>query len=371
MKLAWNIALRFLKSSKSQTVLIILGIAIGVSVQIFIGSLIDGLQVSLVDKTIGNSSQVTIVPSDKGNYFDADDKFLEKLNKDKEITAVSKSLDSSAFLTIDDDAYPILFRGMEFASANKIYNFEEKLIEGKIPSSNKEVMLGKDLIEDLKVKIGDTLDIVTADGKKEKVKLTGMYDLKVKAINESWIISNLKTAEDMFSREGKLSSIETQVKEVFKADIIAERIEKDLDSNLKITNWKEQNEELLSGLTGQSASSYLIQVFILLAVLLGIASVLAISVVQKSRQIGILKAMGIKNSDASLIFLFQGLMLGIIGSIIGTVLGLALTFIFSNFVKNGDGTHLVPFYYFARKTSCPCGRGCKGFKLGEFDTPLT
>lgn len=344
MKLAWNIALRFLKSSKSQTVLIILGIAIGVSVQIFIGSLIDGLQVSLVDKTIGNSSQVTIVPLDKGNYFHADDKFLEKLNKDKEITAVSKSLDSSAFLTINHDAYPILFRGMEFENANKIYNFEEKLIDGEIPLSNKEVMLGKDLIEDLKLKIGDILDIVTAEGKKEKVKLTGMYDLKVKAINESWIISNLKTAEEIFSKEGKLSSIETQVKEVFKADIIADRIEKDLDSNLKITNWKEQNEELLSGLTGQSASSYLIQVFVLLAVLLGIASVLAISVVQKSRQIGILKAMGIKNSDASLIFLFQGLILGIIGSIIGTALGLGLTYIFSNFVKNADGIPLVPFY---------------------------
>ena len=109
-------------------------------------------------------------------------------------------------------------------------------------------------------------------------------------------------------------------------------------------NWKEQNEQLLSGLTGQSVSSYMIQVFVLLAVLLGIASVLAISVVQKSKQLGILKAMGIKDRTASLIFLFQGFMLGVIGSLLGIGLGIGLSYAFSVFVKNPDGTALVPFF---------------------------
>ena len=69
MKLAFDIALRFLKSSKGQTALIVLGIAIGVSVQIFIGSLITGLQKSLVDKTVGSSSQITVSPKDDGDYI--------------------------------------------------------------------------------------------------------------------------------------------------------------------------------------------------------------------------------------------------------------------------------------------------------------
>ena len=91
-----------------------------------------------------------------------------------------------------------------------------------------------------------------------------------------------------------------QIKDVFDADLIADEISLDIKgSGLGVTNWKAQNEELLSGLVGQSASSYMIQVFVLLAVLLGITSVLAISVVQKSRQLGILKAMGIKDKDAS------------------------------------------------------------------------
>ena len=344
MRLSWNIALRFLKSSKGQTILIVLGIAIGVSVQIFIGSLIDGLQVSLVDKTIGSSSHISIVPSDKENYFDRDKALSSLLNENKDLDVVSNSLDSSAFLSLDEETYPILFRGVEFENANKIYKFDEKLQDGKVPSSDGEVMLGIDLVEDLGIKIGDKLDMITPGGDLKKVELAGIYDLKIKAVNNSWAIATISSAEGIFDKEGKLSSIETQVSDVFNADVIAGEIDKDIGGELETTNWKAENEELLSGLAGQSASSYLIQVFVLLAVLLGISSVLAISVVQKSRQIGILKAMGIKNKDASLIFLFQGLILGTIGSIVGTALGLSLTYVFSNFVKNPDGTPLVPFF---------------------------
>ncbi|MGO1469381.1 MAG: ABC transporter permease [Tissierella sp.] len=292
MKLSWNIARRFLKSSKGQTILIILGIAIGVSVQIFIGSLIDGLQKSLVDNTIGSSSHITIVPSDRENFFKKDDKLIDRLEENEDLDIVSKSLDSSTFLSLDEETYPILFRGVEFEDANKIYEFDEKLVKGSLPSSNGEIILGKDLVEDLELKVGDKLDMVVPNSGIEEVELSGIYDLKVKAINNSWAVSSLKTSEEIFDKKGSLSSIETQVSDVFNADVIAKDIEKNLDDSLETTNWKIENEELLSGLSGQSASSYLIQVFVLLAVLLGIASVLAISVVQKSRQIGILKAMG-------------------------------------------------------------------------------
>lgn len=345
MKLALMIATRFLKDNKGQTLLIILGIAIGVSVQIFIGSLIDGLQVSLIDTTIGSSSHITILPNGKDNYFDDNEELFNKIKSDDSFTAVSKSLDSSGFLFYDEESYPVLVRGFEFDQANGIYKFDEKLIEGRMPSSDMEVLLGKNLVEELGLSLGDNISLATPDRKTVEIKLVGIYDFKVASLNKSWIITTLNTSEDIFDKENKISSIETQIKEVFKADVIADSLLEDVEgSKLEITNWKIQNEELLSGLAGQSASSYMIQVFVLLAVLLGITSVLAISVVQKSKQLGILKAMGIKDKTASLIFLFQGLILGIIGSIVGTLLGLGLTYIFSNFVKNSDGTPLVPFY---------------------------
>ncbi|NMA23928.1 MAG: ABC transporter permease, partial [Spirochaetales bacterium] len=202
-----------------------------------------------------------------------------------------------------------------------------------------------DLVEEIGISIGEEISITTPERNTVDLKLVGIYDFKVASLNKSWIITEINTSEQVFDKENKVSSIETQIKQVFDADIIAEELLTDIKANgLGVLNWKAQNEELLSGLTGQSASSYMIQVFVLLAVLLGITSVLAISVVQKSKQLGILKAMGIKDKDASLIFLLQGLILGVIGAILGTALGLGLTFVFSNFVKNPDGTPLVPFY---------------------------
>lgn len=345
LRLALNIAVRFLKSNKGQTTLILIGIAIGVSVQIFIGSLIDGLQKTLVDKTIGSSSHITVVPDGNDNFFEDKDYIIKKLREDDRFSSVSKSLDSSAFLFKDEESYPILLRGVKFNDANEIYKFDDKLIEGRMPKDNLEVLIGKNLVEETGIEVGDKVDIITPEGKNKEIKIVGVYDLKVASLNKSWVMTTLNSSRSIFEKDEKLSSIETQVKDVFSADTISKEFKEDFKKeNLKAINWKEQNEELLSGLAGQSASSYMIQVFVLLSVLLGISSVLAVSVVQKSKQIGILKAMGIKDKTASLIFLFQGLLLGIIGSVLGTVLGISLTYVFSNFVTNADGTPLVSFY---------------------------
>lgn len=345
LRLALNIAVRFLKSNKGQTTLILIGIAIGVSVQIFIGSLIDGLQKTLVDKTIGSSSHITVVPDGNDKFFEDKDYIIKKLREDDRFSSVSKSLDSSAFLFKDEESYPILLRGVKFNDANEIYKFDDKLIEGRMPKDNLEVLIGKNLVEETGIEVGDKVDIITPEGKNKEIKIVGVYDLKVASLNKSWVMTTLNSSRSIFEKDEELSSIETQVKDVFSADTISKEFKEDLKKeNLKAINWKEQNEELLSGLAGQSASSYMIQVFVLLSVLLGISSVLAVSVVQKSKQIGILKAMGIKDKTASLIFLFQGLLLGIIGSVLGTVLGISLTYVFSNFVTNADGTPLVSFY---------------------------
>ena len=347
MKLAFDIGIRFLKSSKGQTLLIIIGIVIGVSVQIFVGSLIDGLQVSLVDGTIGNSSHVTISTKKDGEYFTANDDFLQKLREDERLTAVSKSFSNNGFvIEEEDETTPVLLRGFEMDDANQIYAFDESLIDGELPSADNEIIVGINFVEENEIELGDTLDFIATTNETEELKVVGVFDLGVASLNESWLVSELETAQAVFGEENQLTNIETQVDDVFAADVIAEDIELEVSSlDLKTTNWKVENESLLSGLMGQSISSYMIQVFVLVAVLLGIASVLAISAVQKSTQLGILKAMGIKDKTAGQIFLFQGFVLGTVGAVIGAGLGLGLMYGFSYFVKNADGSSLVPFYF--------------------------
>lgn len=348
MKLPFKIAVRFLKSSKGQTILIATGIAIGVSVQIFIGSLIQGLQKSLIDKTIGNSSQITVKSNKEDKTIENwEDKILKIKATDSRIEKISPAADSPAFIKYSDKSAPIIIRGLNLDPKVDLYNVKSKIYSGEVPKNLYEVLIGKNLQEELSLKLGDKISLITPNGKTKESTVTGFYDLKVAAINKSWIISSLATSQNIFDFSNKVTSIEMQVssKDVFKADEIAIVLKDKLsDTNIEVENWKDQNEELLGGLNGQSVSSLMIQVFVLISVTLGIASVLAVTVVQKSKQIGILKAMGIKDRDASKIFLYQGLLLGIAGAILGIIFGITLMVVFTKFALNPDGTSIIPLY---------------------------
>ena len=347
MKLAFSIGMRFLKTSKVQTAFIVLGIVIGVAVQVFVGSLIEGLQQSLVDGTIGSSPHITIVNSQDSDPFEDDNALYESLTEDERLTAVTKSFSRNGFVSLDEDTTKAVFlRGFDLADAEDIYSFEDSLVEGDIPSANNEVLVGTNFAQDNNLYVGDAIDFLATTDSMEELTIAGIFDLGVASLNEQWVVTDLETSQTLFDETTNLTSIETQIDDVFAADTIASEIDSQVaDSNLKTSNWKETNEALLSGLSGQSISSYMIQVFVLVAVLLGIASVLAISAVQKSKQLGILKAMGIKDKTAGQIFLFQGFILGTFGALIGAGVGLGLMYTFSIFVQNTDGTPLVPFYF--------------------------
>lgn len=345
MRFPFKVAVRFLKSNKGQTALIALGIAVGVSVQIFIGSLIQGLQKSLVNKTIGNSPQITVTSTNDNKVIEYYNDVLSTVKaSDDRIINLSLSIDKPALIKKEDKTYSVLVRGMNLQDSDKIYNIKKRIYEGKEPQNDFETLVGKELKDELNASLGDEIKVITNSGDIKTLKISGFYDLKVANLNKTWLITTLKTSETLYALSGKVTSIEMQVTELFKADDIALNLSDRLDGNLKVDNWKAQNAELLSGLNGQSVSSIMIQVFVLVAVVLGIASVLAITVVQKSKQIGILKAMGIRDKAASLIFLFQGLLLGLMGAILGVALGLFLSFMFTKFALNPDGSPVIELY---------------------------
>lgn len=346
MKLAFQIATRFLKSSKGQTILIALGIAIGVSVQIFIGSLIQGLQKSLVDTTIGNQPQITLTSNNEEKLIADYKEIVDRISaNEEEVINLSVAADGPALISKNEETYSILLRGFNIDEADSIFNIKESLVEGTLPDSEGEVLIGVDLKEEADISIGDEIELLANFGDTSTVTVTGFFNLGVASLNKSWTITNLETAQNVFSYDDQVTSINMQLKDVFLADTVADSIkERETSETLVVDNWKAQNEDLLSGLNGQSVSSIMIQVFVMISVLLGIASILAITVVQKSKQIGILKAMGIKDKDSSLIFLFQGLLLGILGAILGVALGLLLAFTFTKFALNPDGTPVVPLF---------------------------
>ena len=340
MRTACKIAWRFLASNKGQTLLIILGIAIGVSVQVFIGSLITGLQKSLVDTTIGSSSQITVKAVQRSGLISDYETLMQKIVRTEGLVHVSPAADGSAFLGEGEETYPVLLRGFSFEKAEGIYKLKSSLLEGAFPAEG-EVLLGKELMQESGLLVGDTVQILTPLGGRKEVTVSGMYDLKVANLNKTWVIANLNLVQDTFGYADAVTSIEMQLQDPFEADKAAAGLSAVLPDGLKAENWKALNASLLSGLNGQSISSLMIQVFVMVSVILGIASVLAISVMQKSRQLGILKAMGIKNRTASLIFLTQGFVLGLFGAVMGVLFGLGLSASFTKFALKPDGTPVV------------------------------
>lgn len=354
MRFPLKVAIRFLMSNKLQTFFIILGISIGVSVQVFIGTLIDGLQKSLIDKTINNSPQITITSTtNDGIIDDWEKKILLVKNSDSRLKNIAPAVEGSAFIKEDNKSYPILVRGFNLEESDKIYNIKNRIYDGTwilqrdIDGSKNKILIGQDLNRDLKKKSGDIIKITTPTGNVEEFVISGFYDLGVSSINKSWVITDLKTVQNLFGLSQKITSIEAQIQtnSIFMANSVSKNVKYNLNStDLKVENWQEQNKSLLSGLSGQSTSSYMIQFFVIVSVVLAISSILAITVIQKSKEIGILKAMGIKNGPASRIFLFQGLILGILGAILGVSFGIGLTVMFTKFAVNSDGTPIVQLY---------------------------
>jgi lipoprotein-releasing system permease protein len=344
MKLAIQIAWRFLASAKRQTFIIVLGIAVGVSVQVFIGSLITGLQDSLVDKTIGSSSHITVLSNDENNPLISNyQSVMDDIEQNnQEISVISPTVDLGGILEKGLVKKEILFRGLDFQNANEIYKFDQKLTSGsRLPEALNEVILGKTIQTDLDLSLGDTI-LIDINGTYHTLTVVGFFDFNVFIVNKTWGVSTLGTLQQILG-ESSVTSIELQIDQVFDAEGLALALDQDLiDNDLYTTNWMAENQELLSGLSGQSTSSLMIQVFVIISVVLGISSVLAITVMQKSKQIGIMKAMGILDRDASLVFLSEGFILGIFGAIGGVLLGYGLLYSFTTFALNPDGTPVVP-----------------------------
>ncbi|MGQ9582621.1 MAG: ABC transporter permease [Thermoplasmatota archaeon] len=328
--LSARIAVRFLTAARGQTALIVFGIAMGVAVQVFVGSLISSLQATLVDRTVGSAPHITVVSATESPLISGWQEIVAEAEDTPGVTHVSPAADSSVFVKRGDRALPVLLRGLDFGRADRIYKIRSALYEGRLPSSGYEAIVGRELNEVLKAKVGESINLTTASGVEVAVHITGLFDLKVASLNKGWLPTTLATAQAIMEFGGNVTSVEMQVEKVFEADRVADDLRGRLDRpDLRVLDWKGQNRQLLSGLAAQSLSSYMIQFFVLVSVVVAIASVLAVKVVQKAREIGILKAMGIKDRSAGLVFLFQGAILGGAGALVGIILGAGLLLGFS------------------------------------------
>lgn len=326
LKIAW----RFLRSSPAQTILIVAGIAVGISAQIFVGSLITSLQASLVNQTIGSSPQVTISAEKDGDPVRYTPRVADTVTTDPRIKpgSVAKTRTTTALYTNDTDSAPLNLIGGELGELDGIYNINAQITRGRARLGTNDILIGKDFAEKFLISPGSAIRLRLSSGATASFKVAGIFDLGSAAFNErtAFVSGEVPRALLGWSAD-EYGTIQAQFTDPFESQAAAADWRRKLPL-LDIKEWQEQNADLLVALQSQSSSSYMIQGFVLVAVALGIASTLAISAVQKTRQIGILKAMGMKDGPAGRIFLYAALILGGLGSVSGLALGAGFVALF-------------------------------------------
>jgi lipoprotein-releasing system permease protein len=340
--LSLRIAVRFLRKSPAQSILIAAGIAVGIGVQVFLGSLITSLQTSLVEQTIGNSPQVIVQATKDGAALDYTAALQEAMKGEPQITTVVPTRSFSAIFKKGAESAPLQLIGGRLAQLDTIYDISGRLTSGTGQLGAQQVMVGKDFADTYGLKAGDTASFVLPDGKPAELAVSGVFDFGSAAANSSTAFVDGDYAAGVLGLGAdQYTAVDSQVSDVFGSTTVAESLRSQPAlSGLKVTEWQAENADLLSALQSQSSSSYMIQFFVLVAVALGIASTLAISAVQKTRQIGILKAMGMKDRQSGRIFLWQAVILGVSGAAVGVAGGLALIALFTFLGRNS--TSLFP-----------------------------
>ncbi len=341
------IAFRWLIKGRGQTVLLFSGIAIGVAIQFFLSSLIGGLQLSLIERTVGSAPHVYILPSDsiptsflsdsgqavdfrkvpsiEGLEIISWTQYLDYLKRIPEVRTASPVAGGQAIIERGSISVSVTVKGILPEEGAKIYNFQRNLKAGNIKLVGDSSIIGLSVAEKLQLSVNDRFFIRNSKGTGDFFTVAGIIDLGSVQAN-TLVFLSLDRARSFLSLNG-VTAIEVKIQDVFKSEEMAKMLRKEF-SRVKFESWQARNQELLTALRSQSGSSGIIQFFVIFSISLGIASVLGIAAVQKSRQLGILKAMGVDNRGAARIFLIQGLSLGLGGSVLGIGLGYAMGAVF-------------------------------------------
>lgn len=357
------VALRYLRDQPLQTGLILGGIGVGVAVIIFLSALITGLQASIIERTLGSQAHVVVRPPEQVPRVHGDphgalvDARLElppqrvlAIDEWRDVqadlaglpgvTALAPTIGGPAIAARGEGSVALSVRGIDPESYRGIVDVERRLVEGTLDLTGFQAVVGIELARKLGIGLGGRIRIQAADDRGGVYTATGIFDYSSAALNETLVFVSLRSAQTLFDLEGGVSALEVKGADIFAAEALAERIRD--RTGLDAVSWMEQNGDLLVGLRSQSMSSIMIQVFVVLAVALGIASVLAVSVVQKAREIGILRATGTRSESVTQVFLVQGAILGCVGSLVGIALGTFLALFFASAARNPDGSATFP-----------------------------
>jgi lipoprotein-releasing system permease protein len=351
MKLPYQIfiALRYMKSKKKYrgvsvtTAISIGGVAVGVMALLVVLSVMSGFHQDLQKKILGANAHI-IIRDYKGAIQDYE-KAAEKLKGEKNIMSYAPFVLGQVMVSSGNRTHGVFMRGINAGTESKTTDilahikdgdFKRLAEEGEIPG----IILGKELASSLGVFINDKINIVSPLGeigpmgmlpKVRQFRVVAIFEIGMFEYDSSLVLTNIKAAQDFFDLGNAISGIEVRLNDIYKAPEIKKDLQAKLGFPYYVMDWMQMNKNLFSALKLEKFAMFVILVLIVLVASFNIISNLIMNVIEKSREISILKAIGATNRGIMAIFIFQGLFIGFTGTAIGVAGGYLLGYLLNTY----------------------------------------
>lgn len=338
MRYAAKLALRHLLATPGQTLLLMLGVAVGVSVFVFMSALIGGLATLLTERTVGNIAHVTLEMADRDPARLVDGDAQVAVQKDLSrreqimvwepavalieatpgVTAVSPQIRGSAFVQRGQAIAPVGVVGVQPDKLSAIADIGRAMVEGRAALTPDSVLIGQTLAEDLGLRIGQVVVVRSDRGRERSFRIAGIFALGIATADRQALYMNFRTARALFDLPTGISRIEVKVAPPDAAPRIADRLRG--ATGLKTTPWTDENAQLFEALDAQGRTGTIIKAFALVTIVIGIASAMLLSIVRRRAEIGIMRAVGASQRFVVGIFVIEGSLIGALGAIAGASL---------------------------------------------------
>ena len=345
MRYAAKIAFRHLLATPGQTALLILGVAVGVSVFVFMSALIGGLATLLTQRTVGNIAHITFERIERdpaslmpgANVQVAVQRDLSRreqiliwqpavrlIRDTPGVIAVSPQIRGSAFVQRGQAVAPVGVIGVTPDNVSAIADIGAAMVAGSARLPPDGVLIGQTLAEDLGLRVGQVIRLRSDRGRERSFRISGIFALGIASADRQALYMDLAAARALFDLPTGISRIEVKVAPPGAATALADRLRR--ATGLKTTPWTEENAQLFEALAAQGRTGTIIKVFALITIVIGIASAMLLAIVRRQSEIGIMRAVGASRRLVLSIFVFEGTIIGTAGASIGAALAwLALT----------------------------------------------
>ncbi|MBL7069761.1 MAG: ABC transporter permease [Candidatus Omnitrophica bacterium] len=329
------ISLRYLFEKREErfisvaTLISALGIAVGVAALIVTMGVVNGFNREIEEKILNVNPHI-IIASDRASVDHEDIK--RKISQIEGVLETADFLDGQALINVDEKVAGVLIRGIHPNPKRRLIKIDSYLAAGTTGLKGNGAIVGSELAGNFRLKVGDRINILSPlAGSSEEFKVNGIFNSGRYDYDLNLVFLNIEEAKKLLGKDNIVSGVGLKVAEVFKVDSIKYKILSVIRPPYRVVTWKEIDRNLFSALKLEKIVLFLVVALIIFVACFNIISTLIMTVMEKAKDIGILKAIGVTRLGLMLIFLLEGLYISIIGIIIGSGLGLGLCYLQYNY----------------------------------------